>query len=291
MGFARSEIYGNEGTSENVINIELLISKRDIILVFQMANTISISAFGMAVRDLLAVRTSEAGMVLDDSQLTSFALYADCLVEGNKFANLTAITDVEGIVLKHFLDSILVWPALRQELEELREQRPLRVLDVGTGAGLPGLALAILDPEIQITLMDGTLKKVNFIASTCQTMGLAEVSVVHGRAEELGRQQAYREQFQVVLARGLAPLPTLLEYLVPLTTVGGMCLAYKGPNVPDELHASGQAMQTLHADIERLIPVTVPGLDATRRVAVFRKNKQTAAKYPRGQGLPRQHPL
>ena len=252
-----------------------------------MTNTKPDSSFPQAVRRLLADRARAVGLSLDDRQLDRFALFADCLRDGNTRANLTAITDVEGVVLKHFLDSMAVWPALSRELQDLKDGDRLAVLDVGTGAGLPGLALAILDPDIQLTLMDGTLKKVDFLTA----LGMMEVAVVHGRAEELGQQPAFREQFPVVVARGLAPLPTLLEYLVPLTSIGGLCLAYKGPNLPVELQAARPALQALRADVERVIPVHVPGLDATRRVAVFRKTRATAARYPRGQGLPRRHPL
>ena len=256
-----------------------------------MTNTKPDSSFPQAVRSLLADRARAVGLSLDDRQLDRFALFADCLRDGNTRANLTAITDVEGVVLKHFLDSMAVWPALSRELQDLKDGAPLAVLDVGTGAGLPGLALAILDPDIQLTLMDGTLKKVDFLTAACKTLGMMEVAVVHGRAEELGQQPAFRERFPVVVARGLAPLPTLLEYLVPLTSVGGLCLAYKGPNLPVELQAARPALQALRTDVERVIPVHVPGLDATRRVAVFRKTRATAAKYPRGQGLPRRRPL
>lgn len=256
-----------------------------------MTNTKPDSSFRQAVRRLLADRARAVGLSLDDRQLERFALFADCLRDGNARVNLTAITDVEGIVLKHFLDSMAVWPALSRELEDLRDGDRLAVLDVGTGAGLPGLALAILDSDIRLTLMDGTLKKVDFLTAACRTLGLADVDVVHGRAEELGRQPAFRERFPVVVARGLAPLPTLLEYLVPLTRVGGLCLAYKGPNLPVELQAARPALQALRVDVERVIPVRVPGLDATRRVAVFRKTRATAARYPRGQGQPRRSPL
>ena len=256
-----------------------------------MTNTKPDSPYREAVRGLLANRARAAGLALDDCQLDRFALFAQCLRDGNRRLNLTAITNVEGTVLKHFLDSIAVWPALASELEGLRDGDRLAVLDVGTGAGLPGLALAILDPNIQMTLMDGTLRKVDFLIAVCRALDMPDVAVVHGRAEELGRQPAYREQFAVVAARGLAPLPTLLEYLVPLTCVGGLCLAYKGPNLPVELQAARPAMQALRASVERVVPVHVPGLDATRRVAVFRKTGATAARFPRGQGLPRRRPL
>lgn len=256
-----------------------------------MTNTKPDSSFHQAVRDLLADRACAVGLSLDDRQLDRFALFADCLRDGNRRINLTAITDVEGVVLKHFLDSMAAWPALSRELEDLKHEDRLAVLDVGTGAGLPGLALAILDPAIQLTLMDGTLRKVDFLTGACRTLGMVDVAVVHGRAEELGRQPAFRERFPVVVARGLAPLPTLLEYLVPLTCVGGLCLAYKGPNLPVELQAARPAMQALRVDVERVLPVHVPGLDAVRRVAVFRKTRATADKYPRGQGLPRRRPL
>ena len=256
-----------------------------------MTNTKSDSSFRQAVRSLLADRARAMGLALDDRQLERLALFADCLRDGNTRINLTAITDVEGIVLKHFLDSMAVWPALSRELGDLRDGDRLAVLDVGTGAGLPGIPLAILDPDIQLTLLDGTLRKVDFLTAACKTLDMTEVAVVHGRAEELGRQPAFREQFPVVVARGLAPLPTLLEYLVPLTGVGGLCLAYKGPNLPVELQAARPALQVLRVDVERVIPVHVPGLDATRRVAVFRKTRATATKYPRGQGQPRRRPL
>ena len=256
-----------------------------------MTNAKPDSSFRQAVRRLLADRARAVGLLLDDRQLDRFALFADCLREGNTRANLTAITDVEGVVLKHFLDSMAVWPALSREIEDLKDGDRLAVLDVGTGAGLPGLALAILDPNIQLTLMDGTLRKVDFLTAACRRLDMTDVAVVHGRAEELGRQPAFRERFPVVVARGLAPLPTLLEYLVPLTGVGGLCLAYKGPNLPVELQAARPALQALQVDVERVIPVHVPGLDATRRVAVFRKTRTTAARYPRGQGQPRRRPL
>lgn len=246
------------------------------------------------------------GFDLSESQLATFERYYRLLIAWNQRLNLTTITDPVDVQRKHFLDSLAPLPVLGEEVARQDEaagsapvldllshllRKPWRAVDVGAGAGLPGLALKVVWPPLRLTLLDATLKKVRFMNETVRALGLSQVVAVQGRAEEVGRDPAFREQFHLVVARGLAPMNTLVEYLLPLARVEGWVVAYKGPRAPAELSQAFRAIDLLGGYVERVAPLTVPGLDEGRFAVIIRKVRSTPKRYPRGGGLPRRRPL
>lgn len=229
---------------------------------------------------------------LSDTQIEQFETYYHELVQWNQKFNLTAITEYEDVQTKHFLDSISGLPILAEELgESLPLSKPYSLLDVGSGAGLPGIPLKLIAPSIQLTLLDGTQKKVRFLEQVCGKLSLNAAEVVRGRAEELARQGAFREQFDVVTARAVAALNTLVEYLLPLVRVGGYTLIYKGGHAASEFTDARRAISVLGGETVRFAPVDVPYLDQQRFVLLIKKIAPTPQNYPRGQGLARKQPI
>lgn len=232
------------------------------------------------------------GIPLDAHQLAQFELYYRELVTWNEKFNLTAITEYTDVQVKHFLDSLVALPLIAEERgEPMPPVRPLHLLDVGTGAGLPGIPLKIAAPQLKVTLMDGTGKKITFLREVIAQLGLENVEAVQGRAEELGNDARYRGQFDLVTARAVAALNTLVEYLLPLVRRGGLAVIYKGASAPQEFGEARNAIDLLGGEMVRLAPVQVPFLDEQRFVLLIKKNKPTPARFPRGQGLPRKKPL
>lgn len=241
---------------------------------------------------LLAEGCAMLGLPLAPRQMEQFVTYYRILVEWNERFNLTAITDLEGVQTKHFLDSLAGWPATAAEIGMGDgEKRPLHLVDVGTGAGFPGVPLKILLPHLKLTLVDGTGKKVHFLNELVEALGLQQVAVVQGRAEELGQQPAFRERFDLVTARAVAPLNTLVEYLLPLVRTNGMAVIYKGANVAQEFIDARKAIEALGGETSRMAPLKVPFLEEQRFLLLVRKLHSTARQYPRGQGLARTKPL
>ena len=242
----------------------------------------------------LASGATQMGLTLAPSQLAAFEQYTDDLLAWNQRFNLTAVTDREQVEVRHYLDSLALLPALAT-LEGVSVPvllgRGLRAVDVGAGAGLPGLALRILWPRLKLSLIEATGKKVRFMEHVVQQLGLTDVQLVHGRAEELALRGTYRSGYDLVLARAVAPLPTLVEYLLPLARRGGRVVAYKGSAAHEEALAADKAIALLGGHLRKLIPVEVPGLAETRVLVVIDKVSQTPEGYPRGQGLPRRQPL
>ncbi len=241
---------------------------------------------------LLQAGCRELGFSLTPEQVAQFERYYQELVAWNQRMNLTRITDYQEVQTKHFLDSLAGLPLIAEELgESVPPARSLKAVDVGTGAGFPGIPLKIAWPELALTLLDGTGKKVRFLRHVVEALGLSGVEVVQGRAEELGRRPPHREGYELVLARAVAPLNTLVEYLLPLTQVGGYVMAYKGPGVAQEFMAARKAIATLGGETVRFAPVKVPFLAEERRILLIKKVRPTPPAYPRGQGLPRKKPL
>jgi len=234
------------------------------------------------------------GLQLSSAQLAAFERYTDELLAWNERFNLTAVTDRQQVEVRHYLDSLALLPALAA-VESVSVPalltRPLRVADVGAGAGLPGLALRIVWPRIRLTLYEATGKKVAFMQSLVETLELADVQVIHGRAEELALRDPHRAAYDLVVARAVAPMPTLVEYLLPLARRGGRVVAYKGSAAHEETLAAEYGIGILGGHLRRLVPIDVPGLVETRVLVVIDKVAQTPDGFPRGQGLPRKHPL
>ncbi|MBI1293597.1 16S rRNA (guanine(527)-N(7))-methyltransferase RsmG [bacterium] len=242
--------------------------------------------------DLVAEGAVRLGIPLTEQQRTQFQHYFELLVEWNQRINLTAIEDLEGVQTKHFLDSIV---GLLLIAEELKTSVPpsivLNAIDVGSGAGFPGIPLKIVWPSLRLTLLDGTGKKVTFLKEVVQALNLADVDVVQGRAEEFALQTAYREQFDLVMARAVARLNTLVEYLLPFVRQGGFVMAYKGPSASAEFIEAQKAIAKLGGETSRFAPVSVPFLTEERRILLIKKTNRTPQAYPRQRGLPRKDPL
>jgi 16S rRNA (guanine527-N7)-methyltransferase len=238
--------------------------------------------------------TAQMGLNLLPAQAAAFDTFTEELLAWNERTNLTAITDPEQVEIRHYLDSLALVPALAA-LESVSPAallgRGLRAIDVGAGAGLPGLALRIIWPRLRLCAMEATGKKLHFIEHMVARLGLADVQTVHGRAEELGLRDEYRGTYDLVLARAVASLPTLVEYLLPFARRGGRVVAYKGSAAHEEALAAEYAIRVLGGQLTRLIPVEVPGLAETRVLVVIDKVSQTPDGYPRGRGLPRKQPL
>lgn len=240
---------------------------------------------------LLVEGCRQLDIPLSAAALAAFETYYRELVLWNERLNLTSIVAYEEVQTKHFLDALVSLPLLAEELGESLPLPQLRVLDVGTGAGFPGIPLKLACPALAVTLMDGTQKKIAFLEHLKDALSLASVSLVHGRAEELGRTPEHREQYDIVTARAVAPLATLAEYLLPLVRKGGLAVFYKGPSAPEEFMAARRAIKTMGGDAVRLAPVEVPFLEERRFLLLVKKIAATPAQYPRGQGLARKRPL
>jgi len=240
----------------------------------------------------LQAGSADLGINLSTLQLAQFPRYYEESVQWNAKCNLTAIADYQDVQVKHCLDCLAALPLIAEEVgESLPLTTPRHLLDVGTGAGFPGIPLRLAAPRLKLTLMDGTGKKVRFLQAVTATLGLQNVEVVQGRAEEMGRLNSHRGQYDLVTARAVAPLATLAEYLLPFVRRGGFAVVYKGPSAPQEYIEAGNAIGLLGGETVRLAPVRVPLLDEQRFVLLIKKVRPTPERYPRGQGLPRKQPL
>lgn len=221
---------------------------------------------------------------LTPRQVEQFAAFERELLAWNERINLTAIRDIEGIRTKHFLDSLT-------PLLELRDPEPRSLIDIGTGAGFPGIPLKILLPNLKLTLVESVGKKAAFCQHVVDTLSLENVEVLTARAEDLGHDPAHREKYDWALARAVAVLPVLMEYLLPLVRVGGAALAQKGENAHAEVQASANALKHLGGVLRRLTPVSLPGVADERFLVVIDKKGTTPPLYPRRAGLPTKKPL
>lgn len=221
---------------------------------------------------------------LNSAQTAALTTYETELQEWNERINLTAIRDPEGIRTKHFLDSfscVLAW----------RDKPPATLIDIGTGAGFPGLPLKIIYPDLQLTLVDSVGKKLDFCRHISEKLGLRQVTFLKARAEELGRHPLHREAYDWAVARAVAQMNVLAEYLLPLVRVGGFALAQKGETGPAEAHGAERAVHLLGGHLRRLVPVTLPGVSDERYLVVLHKRAATPPAYPRLPGTPARKPL
>lgn len=232
---------------------------------------------------------NKLGLTLTASQADALLTFRNLLIEWNERFNLTALIDDESILALHFLDSLTALPAIAAL--QSKRKRSLTLIDVGTGAGFPGLPLKIALPDLNVTLMDSTAKKVQFCAEVIGALHMADAQAVHGRAEEAGHQPQHREQYDVVIARAVAPLPTLVEYLLPLTRVGGLCICMKGSDAQAEAAQAAGAITKLGGALKRIDAVSIPGRDDKRALILIDKTRPTLKLYPRQAGAPRKTPL
>ena len=219
---------------------------------------------------------------LSNQQLEQFYLYMNLLLEWNGKINLTAITDPKEIILKHFIDSITIAPYLKNAQS---------ILDIGTGAGFPGIPLAILENSKDFVLMDSLNKRIIFLQEVIQNIALTRVQAIHGRAEELGKEKEHREHYDLVTSRAVAKLNILLEYMLPFVKVGGRCICMKSQEIEEELEEAKQAIELLGGKLERVDEIILPESDVKRKIIVIQKVRQTPIKYPRKPGTPTKEPI
>lgn len=224
------------------------------------------------------------GIQISEDQLSAFEVYEQQLIEWNDRYNLTAIDNPKQIRVKHFLDSLSCILALRNTPTD-------HVVDVGTGAGFPGLPLKIICPTINMTLIESVGKKTAFCQHIIQTINLQNVNILQERAEILASHPDMREKNDWAIARAVASLPVLVEYLLPLVRVGGFALAMKGESGPAEAQSAEQAIHILGGQIQQLIPVTLPSVEDERYLVVIEKTAATPERYPRRVGIPAKRPL
>lgn len=232
----------------------------------------------------LAEGIHQLNFTVTEKQLDQFALYYQLLMEWNEKMNLTAITEPEKVVTHHFLDSISC--AKAPGFFESKQ-----VIDLGTGAGFPGIPLQIMFPEQHYVLMDSLAKRVTFLETVIRQLGLEQVRLYHARAEQAGRNTQHREQYRLAVSRAVAALPVLLEYVVPLLKVGGRFYCQKGPRWREELDEAENAMKALHVMAVEIRTVHIPFTDLKHTLIVFQKTEATSFKYPRKPGTPAKKPL
>lgn len=233
--------------------------------------------------EMLYEGAKRLGIELTDEQLSKFCTYSSMLVERNKVVNLTAITDDEDIAVKHFLDSLTLYPYIT-------ELKGSSIIDIGTGAGFPGIPLKIVYPDLKVTLVDSLIKRVAFLNDVVCELGLKEITAIHVRAEEIGRDAKHREKYDFAVARAVAQLPVLLEYCIPLVKVGGYFLAMKGSKEEENYE---KALEILGGSLHKKEYLELNKEDEVlqRIIYIFKKNKNTSTNYPRKPGLPAKKPL
>ena len=228
---------------------------------------------------------TEGQVLLTDVQLAQFEQYYDRLIEKNKVMNLTAITEREDVILKHFIDSL----ALARYVKLWEKE--YKIIDVGTGAGFPGIPLKIAFPNLQVTLFDSLNKRIKFLQEMIDTLKLKEITAVHGRAEEGARDKNMREKYDFAVSRAVANMAVLSEYCIPFVKVGGYFIPYKTGTVEEEITQGKKAIQILGGKIEKIEKLMLPNSDISRSFVFIKKEKQTPKAYPRKAGTASKQPL
>ena len=237
-----------------------------------------------AFEEILAARAAEAGIPLTAEQIGQFSVYHEMLLDWNTRMNLTALTAPEDVAVKHIIDSLTAYDAALFDGART-------LIDVGTGAGLPGIPLAVYAPHLTVTLLDALNKRVRFLTEVTAAMGLQNVRCIHARAEEAARTAEHRAAYDIAVSRAVARLPVLLEYTLPFVRVGGTLLALKGRAYAEEQQEARRAAEVLGGGRISARPVHLPGLDDVRAILTVTKERQTPAAYPRGGGAPTRRPL
>ena len=237
-----------------------------------------------AFEAILAARAAEAGIPLTAEQIGQFSVYHEMLLDWNTRMNLTALTAPEDVAVKHIIDSLTAYDAALFDGART-------LIDVGAGAGLPGIPLAVYAPHLTVTLLDALNKRVRFLTEVTAAMGLQNVRCIHARAEEAARTAEHRAAYDIAVSRAVARLPVLLEYTLPFVRVGGTLLALKGRAYAEEQKEARRAAEVLGGGRITARPVHLPGLDDVRAILTVTKERQTPAAYPRGGGAPTRRPI
>ena len=227
-------------------------------------------------------KLEEYNIEINDEQIEKFDLYMKLLLEWNEKINLTAITEKDDIILKHFVDSLTILKYV--------DKRD-KIIDIGTGAGFPGIPIKIMNEKANITLLDSLNKRINFLNIVINELKLDNIVAIHGRAEELARNKAHREKYDVAVSRAVANLSTLTEYMLPFVKVGGKCICMKGANVKEEIDKAKNAIKKLGGQSEIVDNFYLSENDNERNIVIIKKIKETEPKYPRKAGIPNKEPL
>ena len=234
--------------------------------------------------DILKKGIEDFGLEANEKVLSDFQEYKELLVEWNQKMNLTGIEDEKEVFIKHFLDSV-------SAVTKGYIQDGMSLIDVGTGAGFPGMPLRICLPKLKVTLLDSLNKRINFLQEVASKLSIEDIEFIHGRAEDFGKNEDYREKFDIATARAVAGLPVLMEFCVPFIKVGGYFVCLKGPNANLELEESKKAMEVLGVEYVEKIDVKLPEIDLNHNILVFKKVKNTPSKYPRKAGKVSKNPI
>lgn len=225
-------------------------------------------------------KAKQINIVLEEKQIENFYNYMNLLLEWNEKMNLTAITEPNEVILKHFIDSLTIANLIEKDQ---------KVIDVGTGAGFPGIPLSIVKEE-NITLLDSLNKRITFLEEVINKLELKNIKAIHARVEEFAKNKKERESYDIATSRAVAPLNVLLEYLLPLVKIGGKCICMKGSNT-EEIEKAKNALKILGGEIEKIEKITLPESDIERNIIIVKKVKETPSKYPRKPGTPSKEPI
>lgn len=228
-------------------------------------------------------------IVLNETQIDQFLIYYEMLVEKNKVMNLTAITEFDQVIEKHFLDSLSLVKIF--DKDHISSKSMLRLLDLGTGAGFPGIPLKIAFPWLDVVLLDSLNKRILFLKDVLGELGLKKIDAVHGRAEEMARKKEYREKFNLCVSRAVANLASLSEYCIPFVKNGGLFVSYKSGEVEEEMDQSKNAIKLLGGTVRDVVKFQLPNSEMGRSLVVIEKVKTTPKPYPRRAGIPSKEPL
>lgn len=233
---------------------------------------------------IFEIKLNELGITLTDKQKEQFVKFYELLVEWNKVMNLTGITEYEEVNEKHFVDSLSIVKAIDINKVET-------VIDVGTGAGFPGIPLKIAFPHLKVVLLDSLNKRIKFLDTVISELGLQDIKTIHGRAEDFAKQADYREQFDLCVSRAVANLATLSEYCIPYVKKDGLFVPYKSGEIEEELEQSKKAVHVLGGKIQDVVKFQLPGSEIGRSFVIIKKLQNTAKRYPRKAGLPSKEPI
>jgi len=234
--------------------------------------------------EIFESKLNEIGITLSDEQKEQFDKFYELLVEWNKVMNLTGITEYEEVNEKHFVDSLSIVKAI--DMKNVKS-----VIDIGTGAGFPGIPLKIAFPHLKVVLLDSLNKRINFLNTVIEELGLENIQTIHGRAEDFAKQPVYREQFDLCVSRAVANLATLSEYCIPYVEKGGLFVPYKSGEIDEEVEQAKKAVHVLGGKLENVIKFQLPGTEIGRSFVVIKKVQITAKKFPRKAGLPSKEPI